>query len=371
MKKSLIALAALAASGFAMAQSSVTLFGTVDTGVAVIDGATTVTGMSNSGTSSSALGFRGVEDLGNGLKAGFHLEAGINTDNGDGAAGGATGSGLEFARRSTISLMGGFGELRLGRDLTAAYSAVSRFDPFGTVGVGSTRLWSGAAAAPSPLLNAGFNNVRRSNMLAYYSPSFGGFKVNVNYALGERVEASNNGVRSGDTAGVAALYDNGPLSLSASYQQTGRSAVNAVTPATAEEQYWALGAAYDFGVVKLSAAYTNIQDKSVANETFYNREGDNYLIGLAVPVGAAGVVKASYNRYEAQVGTAAKDKADHYSLGYVHNLSKRTAVYGTYSYLKNKNNGSVFTLNNAGFTVPALDNSGKIQALQLGVRHSF
>jgi len=83
MKKSLIALAVLAASGAAMAQSSVTLFGVADVGVTYVDGARNWTGLT-SGQLISRIGFRGTEDLGGGLKANFWMEAGVNLDNGDG-----------------------------------------------------------------------------------------------------------------------------------------------------------------------------------------------------------------------------------------------------------------------------------------------
>ena len=120
MKKSLIALAVLAASGAAMAQSSVTLFGIVDATYAYGSGSVAnKSQLTNSGYNSSRLGFRGVEDLGGGMSASFHLEAGLNNDNGSGAttstnnqgASGVTGGGgLTFNRRSTVSLNGGFGD---------------------------------------------------------------------------------------------------------------------------------------------------------------------------------------------------------------------------------------------------------------------
>jgi len=112
MKKSLVALAVLAASGAAMAQSSVTLFGIVD--AAYTSGSGSVsdkTQLTNSGYNSSRLGFRGVEDLGGGMKASFHIEGALANDNGN-------ASGLTFQRRSTVSLQGGMGEIRLGRDYT-------------------------------------------------------------------------------------------------------------------------------------------------------------------------------------------------------------------------------------------------------------
>lgn len=130
MKRQFLTAAALFGVGFANAQSSVTLFGVVDTGISNyssksqdMNGATlfnpfyvnqgtrtaSQTALSSGGYSTSRLGFRGTEDLGGGLAASFWLEAPISPD--DGKTGITT-----FQRRSTVSLSGGFGELRLGRD---------------------------------------------------------------------------------------------------------------------------------------------------------------------------------------------------------------------------------------------------------------
>src|SRR6478672_11453613 len=155
MKKSLIALAVLAASGAAMAQSSVTLFGVVDATYAYGSGSVAKKSqLTNSGYNSSRLGFRGVEDLGGGMSASFWLEAGLNNDNGTGGvtntnnqAATSTGGGLVFNRRSTVSLNGGFGEVRLGRDYTPQFWNLTVFDPFGTNGVGTTQTMLGTTGA--------------------------------------------------------------------------------------------------------------------------------------------------------------------------------------------------------------------------------
>jgi predicted porin len=100
-------------------------------------------------------------------------------------------------------------------------------------------------------------------------------------------------------------------------------------------------------------------------------KSETYTLGASAPVGAAGVVKAAYNHYQYQpVGVATKLKADQLSLGYEHNLSKRTAVYGTYAFLKNKDYDAAV----GGMSLePAalLSDSGKQQGLQVGVRHTF
>src|SRR5690349_21044336 len=117
MKKSLLALAVLGAfAGVASAQSSVTLFGIVDVNLRYVkngdDRAQKQLG--TDGINSSRLGFRGVEDLGGGLKAGFWIEGAISPDVG-------TSGGQTWQRRSTVSLLGNFGEVRLGRDYTPTF----------------------------------------------------------------------------------------------------------------------------------------------------------------------------------------------------------------------------------------------------------
>src|SRR5437867_13122615 len=119
MKKSLIAIAAVAAAGCASAQSSVTVFGVVDVGVAHLSGdGVSKTGVSTGGANISRWGFRGTEDLGGGLAASFWLEAGLDVDTGSGKG---AGGGLSFNRRSTVSLSGSIGEVRLGRDDAATF----------------------------------------------------------------------------------------------------------------------------------------------------------------------------------------------------------------------------------------------------------
>lgn len=358
MKKSLIALAALAASGFAMAQSSVTLFGVVDTGVTYVDGATNWSGLTSGNNATSRLGFRGVEDLGGGLKANFWLEAGLNTDAGDGNSGvenGSTQAGLQFKRRSTIGLEGGFGEVRLGRELTAAYNAVSRYDVFGTVGVAQSRIWGQAG-----------NVIRINNMISYYTPNFSGFKAAVNYGFGEQAES-----RDSRYVGASLTYDNGPLSIGFGAERLNRVSAGVTSTyhfgtqeafAADDITAYGIGASYNFGVAKLAAAYRTQENKVIAGTKV---DRDAFLIGLSAPVGAAGEVKVSYNRYETEVNGGADQKADQFGLGYVHNMSKRTAVYGTYAYIKNKNGSNI------RLSSDVLADNGKQQAVQVGVRHAF
>ena len=343
MKKSLIALAAVAASGAAFAQSSVTVYGVVDTSIAYVKGAENVSGMLNNGNATSRLGFRGVEDLGYCLKANFVLEGELSPDTG---ASNDKGDSLNFKRQSTVGLAGSFGEVRLGRALTASYNAVSRYDVFGVAGLGSTLAWKN-----------GYSN-RSDNMISYISPKFSGFGVGIDYGFGEQKEN-----RTARYAGIGATYDNGPLSLGLGYDK----ANNGLDIAGKKDlTTWQLGGSYDLSVVKLAAFYKETKYKVIA--TGDSDKLKTWNLGVSAPVGAAGVVKASYNNYE---WSDSSEKAQQYSLGYVHNLSKRTALYGTYAFLKNKDNGNKFGLNGAFTGVNGADDSGKMHGLQVGVRHAF
>lgn len=357
MKKSLIALAVLAASGAAMAQSSVTLYGVADAGVTYINGGTNWSGVTSGNNLTSRLGFRGVEDLGGGMKANFVLEGGFNLDNGDGAssyAGATSGAGFQFKRRSTVGLEGNFGEVRLGRELTAAYNATARYDVFGSVGLGQSRLWAdGGVVDNSANAAAVSTNQRISNAVTYVTPNFSGFKAGLNYGFGE----TNAGTSNSSYMGAGLMYDNGPLSLGLGLERL-KSGANSV--ATGSVDVWSLGGSYDFGVAKLLAGYR----ESKVDQALGENKRSGYYLAATAPVGA-GTVRASYNRYENELA-GNKAKADQFAIGYVYGLSKRTSLYGTYAYLKNKDGAQLYTLGSGG-----LKDNGSQQGIQVGVTHAF
>ena len=364
MKKSLIALAVLAASGAAMAQSSVTLFGIVDTAVGYVDnvavtsnGVTrsdSVYGLSTSGNATSRLGFRGVEDLGGGLKAGFWLEGEIFGDDGNAA-------GFNFTRRSTVSLMGGFGEVRMGRDLTPNYSKTISYDLFSQTGIGQFmgwRDWATNSDVGTTVSTADASNVRSSNMISYYTPNFGGLTAGLGYGFDEQTTGKD-----GRYVGGYVAYDNGPLSLAASYDQRDL-LVNGLVAGSAvlDRDTFTLGGSYNLNVVKLNAIVQQSKYKALGESEKVNA----YALGVSAPVGA-GEVKLQYALYDNKI---IESKAHHISLGYVHNLSKRTAVYGTVSYMDNKDDS------NLGLQAKNLSTGGPGRGesqtgVQVGIRHAF
>ncbi len=349
MKKSLIALAALGAfAGAASAQSSVTLFGVVDLGVRQVKnaGGDSLTTMSTDGQYSSRLGVRGVEDLGGGLKAGFWLEGNLAADAGTAGATDKQADKLNrfWHRRATASLMGGFGEIRLGRDLNPTYLVVNTNDVFGEVGVGQL------TTVFSLLKSTSYDTQSRTdNMVSYLTPStLGGFYAQLSAAPGESV---NGKKYVGGRAGYAA----GPLDVSVGYAQTSDSGVTNVSD---KYKVANVGGSYDFGVAKLYASVTQNKLGSAKQLVSY--------VGAAVPVSSAGKVKLSV------INSNMKDSGDDankFALGYVHSLSKRTSLYGTYALVKNRG-AAAYNVSGAG--VPATLSTGdKSRGVEFGMTHMF
>lgn len=338
MKKTLIALAAVAASSAALAQSSVTLFGIVDLGFRnVSQGGQSLSSLSKDGTASSRIGFRGVEDLGGGMSASFWLEGALDPDTG--------GTALNFQRRSTVSLSGGFGEVRLGRDYTPTFWNHTVYDPFGTNGVGSSNntfsvLGSGAGT-----------QVRANNAISYFTPNLSGFQGQFQYAFKETAaDADPN-----KYAGLRLVYASGPLSVAVATASEGSAtgSLNAFKRTN-------FGASYDFGFVKPMFQYTigKWEDNGGVD-----RKVKHMLIGATAPVGP-GLIKASYIRssYD-NFGDDAKQLA----IGYEYGLSKRTALYANYARISNDGTATFGLAPNAA-AVPA---GGSSRGYEVGIRHSF
>ena len=357
MKKSLLALAALTAfAGVASAQSSVTLFGIIDQSVNIVkNGAISQKLLSSNQLNSNRLGFRGVEDLGGGLRAGFWIEGAMNNDDGTGSA---AGGGQNWQRRSTVSLMGGFGEIRLGRDYTPTFLNKTVFDPFGTNGLGSdlnlaTALGSGATTL-----------VRASNSVGYFLPAMGGLYGQVMVALGE-------GVTGNKYAGFRGGYAAGPLNIAAAYGKTYKND-NAPSNAPMYSDFKDInfGASYNLGFMTLMGQYGKVQydPGTVAND---ERDQKKLLLGVTVPFGAS-TLKASYIRTNGAQGSSATGfDARQFAFGYQYDLSKRTAIYATASSLNNAGtaaSGARFTVGQGVAMVRGGDTS---RGYNLGVRHSF
>jgi len=348
MQKKLIALAVAAlASGAAFAQTNVTVYGSVDMGIShrgdnIAKGVSGKNAIDSGISAGNRLGFRGVEDLGNGISALFTLEAGFNADDGE-----HTQSGRLFGRQAFMGLTGGFGTVIAGRLYTPHYSLLSAIDPFkaGTVGQYRNVFAAGVTTGGENL----FDPTRVDNTLAYVTPSWGGFNVTLAYstnAIGQ--EALEN---YGDNRVWAILprYTNGPLDIGVSYHQIKSKDKTTLRfgNGTVADPYWftssklvdiknwAVGGSYDFGAVKLHAFYDQNKFNDILGlDNTYKLK--SWLLGVTVPFGKH-AIQGSWTQSKLSGVDGFDGKARQFAVGYTYALSKRTNFYAAYSDIANRN----------------------------------
>lgn len=326
MKKSFITLAVLAATGAAMAQSSVTLYGRADLGVGSekVKGKST-TSMFNGGLTTSRWGVRGSEDLGGGLKANFQFEQGLRLTTGEIAKSGGT----EFGRQAHVGLSGGFGKVTLGRTTTV-------YDDARAVAVSFSVFDSSFTPANNGVFGSGGDYASRaSSQIRYDMPNLGGVYGGLTYAFDQKADVDST------ITGLLLGYKNGPMNFALGYQNQKEAA----------DKYLQLAGAYDLGIAALAVGY-NTRSGSDA-------KGDDteLTLGVEVPVGAAVKLSAGYATSKTEVGNATSSKASGFALGATYTMSKRTRLYAGYR------------------DVEVKDGSGKVKSdgslLGLGVRHDF
>ncbi|MBH9552418.1 porin [Inhella gelatinilytica] len=333
MKKNILTLAALGLfSGLVAAQSSsVTLFGNIDVSVRNIKGAGSATLVLDEGRAASRIGLRGVEDLGGGMKASFHLESGLNPDDGT--------SGSPFwGRRATVSLSGGFGEVRLGRHKWADRLIVDEFDPMATSGAANvTRIFSGLGSATG-VIN------RADNQVGYVLPLSGGFYGGFDYAFDESTAPGNKGA-------VGRIgYKSGGLHIAGAFGEHG---------VGTKLKSSTVGAAYAVGDLSLTGFFTK------------NKYGtaDQRIFGIG------GAVKMGSGRFVVSIANASGSGTDKdaklLGMGYDYSLSKRTTLYTTLARINNDGTAkfSVQGTRSSGVEAPAA--GGTSRSFDVGVRHSF
>ena len=358
MQKKIIALAiAGLASTAAFAQSNVTVYGVMDLGYGYTSKSDTSTYKSRTGLDSglqsgSRIGFKGVEDLGNGLKVSFVQENAVGAD---------VGSGPTMSRQSLLALSGNFGTAAFGRQYTPQYGLVSSLDPFGAGTVGDVTAARGVYLMGA---YADTETIRLNNLAAYVSPNFSGFNVIAGYTVNglDDEEATLKGAKSAN-AKIFAInpnYANGPIKVGLNYHQV------KVDASGYKDKVWDLGGSYDFGVAKLSALYGQFKNNS--NTGLDGMKTKQWMVGLTVPVGAAGNVLASYSRNKTTQGdTDLNAKAGKWALGYTHNLSKRTNLYAAYAKISTNDDAD----GNFSVRVGTSAEDDYTSGFNVGLRHQF
>jgi len=308
MKKSLVALAVLAASGAAMAQSSVTLYGIADVWVGSVkvetgSVSTTSTSMISGGVSTSRWGMKGAEDLGGGLKAIFQFEQAVSVD---------TGAASNFGRQAYVGLAGGFGTVKLG--------LIS--SPFDNYQAASNAAFDSDLAPANNPAGGVFRSANEyigkvSNTVAYESPNFSGFAGQISYSLDEDV-ATQPSITS-----MALTYGAGPLAAQFAYQVEDKST------ASSDISYLRLGASYNFGVATAKFTYGAVDN--IGNVD--GAKASEFQIGADMPISAAMTLSASYAVSDDN-DKAGDTKRSGFGMAVAYGLSKRTTLYGGFKIAK-------------------------------------
>ena len=364
MQKKLIALAiAGLVSAPAFAQSNVTIYGVADAYMGFgSHGDNDKAAVNSGGLSGSRLGFRGVEDLGNGLKGVFTVEQGFDISNG-------TGMG-NASRQAFVGLGGSFGTVSLGRQYAPGYDFqydVTASAPIGPQSILSNQ--SGMTITPN-------SGARWDNSVAY-NGSFSGLKVRAIYGMGNNEDSYEVSTLTGtklmdpsddDRFGLGVEYANGPLKVGAVYHYLTDPAE--IAGASDDQQEWLVGGSYNFGVLTLAGSYQEV-------EGIGNRKGadaDLWQVGVLVPVGAAGNVHLAYGEVDFDIDSMDEKfsgKSKSYTLAYTHALSKRTTAYAGWNRTDNDNGldlGLVDYIQPAGATTYGGDES---DLFFVGMRHTF
>ncbi|TWI69851.1 putative porin [Pseudoduganella lurida] len=345
-------------SAAAHAQTSVTLYGIADAALVSESGGAggTVAKVTSGAAATSRIGFRGTEDLGNGLSAIFTLETGTKIDTGE-----LDSANTLFNRQAFVGLKGGFGTVALGRQFTPYHNMMVKVvDPFAT----------GYAGRAGNIFPDSGTNVRTSNTITYTMPATRGVDAELSYSAGEQAGSS-----AGRQYGGAIGYTAGPLALRVAYNN--KNADIAATPDAAAVLHGAgrntlVGASYDLKWIKLHAGYgidqgynsaplPNANNPYGGTKPTPSTDGREALLGFQAPIGPGNLMFSMMHKDDR---TAFDQDASAIGIAYLYMLSKRSGIYGAYGHVKNRNG--------AGYTIGNNTESGSgSTGWNLGLRHTF
>jgi predicted porin len=283
-----IAIAFAALSGSALAQSSVTVYGRID--LSLSQQADAVANKEIRNGSGSRLGFRGTEDLGDGLKAIFQIESRFNADDGT-----QTRSAF-WDGKSIVGLEGAFGRVSLGREENPAYTySQAVADPWGTDTVDSN----------GSIVSGRIGTTRYSNTVNYRFSAAG-------FTAGAQIAEMDGNTPATGTASkrpysLGGAWTNGPIVVGLGFEN----------PADEDDHWATVNGSYDFGIVKLGAFFGTGRDGT-------DQKQRAYLVSATAPIGN-GQLRASWGELKNRDTDVVRDRQ--FSVGYHYALSKRTTVY--------------------------------------------
>ncbi|MBS1143707.1 MAG: porin [Proteobacteria bacterium] len=357
MQKKIIALAVAGlASTAAFAQTNVTIYGIADAYVAQVrsNGSLTSTQVGSGGLSTSRIGFKGVEDLGNGLKALFVLEYRLDVDRNLGIGGTAAGNASGPARQQLVGLTGGFGTVAAGRLQTTAFDWQVKYITLGATAFDGYNKMTGAYRINLT------NDSRAENAVAYISPSMGGVTVALNHAFALEQAASSTASNYSATL-LGVYFDKGPFSIGF----VGEKLQGGGASESVEVTDLALGTSFDAGFAKFTGTYQTTKNNAPGLSATAQKFNSVYHLGAQIPVSAKGTVHVQWAQNNNKTSThVGDDNGKGLAVAYTHALSKRTTAYAGYGYLDNSGNGSSYSY---GTSRP----EGSSNIIAAGVRHSF
>ena len=353
MKKSLIAIAALAAAGAAAAQSSVTMYGQVNTGyehsktdttIGGVKTTTKTTGFQNDRVKTSRLGFKGEEALGNGLSATFALEMGFNSADGKFAD-------SAFNRKATVGLKGAFGEVRIGKDSTpmnefdGSFKAIDRTTTLAKQVAGRDASWEGR---PTGL---------------FYNGSFSGFDVAAaigNSSTRVKTDGVTNMKKDTATYGLGMGYNGGAWAVGAAVQLDTEKTLSGVVNGDVKTTNYGVGASYDFNVAKVYGQYKGGQYKNKASTVADKYSYDQFAVGVSAPFGATTLsAEYAYNKAKDTAGAVStKYKGNVFAVQAEYAFSKRTSLVARAGQVANWKNKTT-------------NDKSSTQEYTVGLRHKF
>ena len=367
-----IALALVAPAAFA--QSTVTLYGSVDLGGQYLSGHSKQVSVVSGGQAGSRIGFKGTEDLGSGYFADFVLEGGINVDTGGSGQGGQL-----FGRQAFGALRTPFGTASAGRQYSSIYYQTGDFSEFSNVSLGATTAVIGGFAGGYEPIRGSANNAttstatgaevngspaRVNNSFRYTTPTVEGVKASFLYGAGE-VTGDTNGTRLFD---LSVRYTNYGLDAYVSYVADKAGNATAVANNKTNLGIITASAAYTFGAFKIEGGYLSANDKRPADQ-----DGKGFWLGGDFKQGQ-NVFRAQWVQNKPSDKNVALGRTNAFGVGYEFDFSKRTDLYTSFTRFQSDKSPNGAFVGRVGASVPAglLTNGDRsANEFALGVRHVF